>query len=252
LIAVALPFHYEDRTDAVWPVIYVLDGNFHFNLLVDMVRFMNIRVDLCNELPDALIVGIGYPVTGTLTEMFHRLMHLRMRDFVLTREEDGEHFMQEHFPIPAAPIPSGNGLPFMQFIRRELIPSIEADYRADPADRTLLGHSLGANFALYTLFHEPRLFQRCVAASFDPLPDHEQNFAESNGSLPVRLHMIWEGTTEEDLAGPQSFVDQLASRDHAGLHISHEAILSTHCAMVPYAYQSGLVQVFSYHSRIRR
>jgi Putative esterase len=116
-----------------------------------MVHFMNIRVEFCNEPPDALIVGIGYPVTGTLTDMLYRVMHLRMRDFVLDREESGEAFMQEYFPI-APPIPSGNGLGFMQFLRQELIPLIESDYRADPADRTLLGHSMGANFALYTLF----------------------------------------------------------------------------------------------------
>jgi predicted alpha/beta superfamily hydrolase len=59
LISVALPFHYEERPDVVWPVIYVLDGNMHFNMVVDMVRFMNIRVEFCNELPDALIVGVG-------------------------------------------------------------------------------------------------------------------------------------------------------------------------------------------------
>jgi predicted alpha/beta superfamily hydrolase len=244
LISVALPFHYQERADEVWPAIYVLDSNMHFNMVVDMVRFMSIRVDICNDLPDALVVGIGYPVTGTLAEMLHHVMHLRMRDFVLGREESGQDFMQEHFPI-AAPIPSGNGLPFMQFIRQELIPLIETDYRTDPADRTLLGHSLGANFALYTLFNEPRLFQRCVAASFDPVLKDEQNFAENNDSLPVRLHMIWDGPTEEDLAEPRSLVDRLASRHYAGLYMTHEAILSTHCAMVPYAYQSGLVQVFS-------
>ncbi len=59
LIFDALPFHFEGRTNELWSVIYVLDGNMHFNMVVDMVRFMNIRVDFCNELPDALIVGIG-------------------------------------------------------------------------------------------------------------------------------------------------------------------------------------------------
>src|SRR5687767_14956026 len=73
LILVALPYHYDERSDEVWPVIYVLDGNMHFNMVVDMVRFMNIRVDICNELPGAMVVGIGYPVTGTLTEMHHRV-----------------------------------------------------------------------------------------------------------------------------------------------------------------------------------
>src|SRR5918993_1121678 len=169
---------------------------------------MNIRVEFCNELPDALIVGVGYPVTGTLTEILHRAMHLRMRDFVLGREESGEAFMQEHFPVARA-IPSGNGLGFMQFLRQELIPLIEADYRADPADRTLLGHSMGANFALCTLYHHPDLFQRCVAASFDPM------------------------------------LDQLTARRDDGLRITHETIVGTHCAMVPFAYQSGLERVFS-------
>jgi predicted alpha/beta superfamily hydrolase len=244
LISVALPFHYEERPDTVWPVIYVLDGNMHFNMVVDMVRFMNIRVEFCNELPDALIVGIGYPVTGTLTDMLYQVMHLRMRDFVLGREESGEAFMQEHFPI-AASIPSGNGLSFMRFLRQELIPWIETDYQADPADRTLLGHSMGANFALYTLFHHPDLFQRCVAASFDPMLDQEQAFAEDNDNLPVRLHLIWEGISQQDLAGPRSLVDRLTTRGYDGLRITHETVVGTHCAMAPFAYQSGLVKVFS-------
>jgi len=244
LISVALPFHYEERSEEVWPVIYVLDGNMHFNMVVDMVRFMNIRVDFCNELPDAVIVGIGYPVTGTLIDMHHEVMHLRMRDFVLSRDPDGEEFMQQHFPLATA-IPSGNGIPFMEFIRQELIPMIEADYRADPADRTLMGHSNGANFALYTLFHHPQLFQRCVAASFDALLDDEERFAEKSDSLPVRLHMVWEGLTDEALAGPRSLVDRLGSRGYSGLRMTQQTVQSTHCAMVPFAYQSGLVELFS-------
>lgn len=171
-------------------------------------------------------------------------MHLRMRDFVLDRDESGEEFMQQHFPV-TAPIPSGNGLPFMEFIRQELIPMIEIDYRADPADRTLLGHSMGANFALYTLFHQPRLFQRCVSASFDPLLDDEQNFAQNNVSLPVRLHMVWEGLTKEELDRPRALVDRLVSRRYADFEMTQETISSTHCAMVPLAYQSGLVQVLT-------
>jgi predicted alpha/beta superfamily hydrolase len=242
LISVALPFHYEERPDVVWPVIFVLDGNMHFNMVVDMVRFMKIRVEFCNELPDALIVGVGYPATGTLIEILHKAMHLRMRDFVLGRDENGEAFMQKHFPIAAA-IPSGNGLGFMQFLRQELIPLIQTDYRADPSDRTLLGHSMGANFALYTLFHQPELFQRCVAASFDPVLDQEQAFAEHNDNLPVRLHLIWE--SQQDVAGPRSLVDRLTTRRYDGLRMTHETIVGTHCAMVPFAYQSGLQQVFS-------
>jgi hypothetical protein len=38
-------------------VIYVLDANLYFGLVVDMVRAMNIRVDFCNELPDAVVAS---------------------------------------------------------------------------------------------------------------------------------------------------------------------------------------------------
>jgi predicted alpha/beta superfamily hydrolase len=243
LISIALPFHYKERTEQNWPVIYVLDGNLHFGLVVDMVRFMNIRVGFCNELPDALVVGIGYQVSGTLTETLHQVMHLRLRDFTLERDEGGEAFMQEHFPI-ADPFPSGEALRFMKFIKSEVIPMVEAEYRADRTDRTLLGHSYGANFALSTLFEEPGLFQRCVAASFDPLLEEERHFAGRGDALPVRLHMVWEGQSKEELGSAGALVDQIASRGYAGLRLTSQTIASTHCAMVPFAYQSGLIQVF--------
>ncbi len=123
LVSVALPFHYAEHSEKVWPVIYVLDANLYFGLVVDMVRAMNIRVDLCNELPDAFVVGIGYPVTGSLAEMLHQVMHLRLRDFVRARDEGGEQFIQENFPVPD-PITSGNAGPFLHFLQQELIPLI--------------------------------------------------------------------------------------------------------------------------------
>ena len=242
-VSVALPCGYEQDPDRHWPVIYVLDGNWHFGLVVDMVRFMNIRIGFCDELPDAVVVGVGYPVVGTQLERLHQVMHLRMRDFVLAREESGEAFMQENFPVPE-PIPSGNGLPFMDFLEHELIPMIETEYRGDEHDRTLLGHSMGANYALYTLFRKPGLFRRMVAASFDPLLNHEEAFAAEHAALPIRLHLVFEGQTAEDEIGPRSLVDRLVARRYHGLELTQEGMLSTHCAMVPYAYQSGLVQVF--------
>jgi uncharacterized protein len=245
-VSVALPPGYEENPDRRWPVIYVLDGNWHFGLVADMVRFMNIRIGFCNELPDAIVVGIGYPVEGTQLERLHRVMHLRTRDFVLKREESGEQFMRDHFPI-AETIPSGNGLPFMEFLHHELIPLMESEYRADLHDRTLLGHSLGANYALYTMFRKPGLFSRAVIASFDPLLDHEERFAAEHTALPVRMHLVFEGQTEQEYDGPRSLIDRLVSRGYQGLELTEEAMVCTHCAMVPYAYQSGLVQVFTAH-----
>ncbi len=246
-ISVALPFHYEDNSQKTYPVIYVLDANLYFGMVVDMVRAMNIRVPFCNELPDAIIVGIGYPVTGSLTERLHHVMHLRDRDLGPDRSEESERFMQEYFPVPT-PLISGNGGPFLQFIVRELVPLIESEYRADPTDRTLLGHSSAAYFALYTLFQQPHMFQRYVVASIylGEGQDLTTISPKQLDSLPVRLHIVNEVANEEEATRFQAYVELLESYHYPGFRLTHQIMSNyTHCAVVPPAFQAGLVAVFS-------
>jgi uncharacterized protein len=242
-ISVALPYHYDDRSDHVWPVIYVLDANLYFGLVVDMVRAMNIRVEFCNELPDALIVGIGYPVEGSLSTILHEVMHRRLRDFVPDRDPDGEEFIQQNFPV-AIPALAGQAAAFWSFLHQELVPLIESEYRADPADRTLLGHSWGGTFAFYTLFREPRVFHRYVIASSGANPEDEAAYAREHDQLPVRLHVVME-QSDSEVANLQQFLGVLASRDYGGLEVSHQLLDCTHCAIVAPAFQAGLVAVFS-------
>jgi predicted alpha/beta superfamily hydrolase len=78
-------------------------------------------------------------------------MHLRPRDFVRAREEGGEQFIQEHFPV-RDPITSGNAGPFLLFLQQEPILLIQSDYQADPSDIALLGHSGGADFTSIRCF----------------------------------------------------------------------------------------------------
>jgi predicted alpha/beta superfamily hydrolase len=247
LISVALPFHYTEHPEKRYPVIYVLDANLFFGMVVEMVRAMNVRVPFCNELPDVIIVGIGYPVKGSLAESHAQVMHLRMRDFTPVRDEGAEKFIQENFPIPN-PATSGGGARFLQFIYQELIPLIEAEYRAEAADRTLMGHSWGGLFALYTLFHQPNLFQRYVVVSPELTFGYEQKYAEQHGSLPVHMYLSSgeRELNEEELSRFNSFIGALESRNYSGFTLTHQVIADcTHCAVVPPAFQAGLVTVFS-------
>lgn len=247
LISIALPFHYHEHPEKAYPVIYVLDANLFFGMVVEMVRAMNVRVPFCNELPDAIIVGIGYPANGSLAEIHAQVMHLRMRDLTTVRDEGAEKFIQEHFPVPHSAT-SGGATGFLQFIRQELVPLIESEYRADVADRTLLGHSWGGLFALYALFHQPDLFQRYVVVSPDLPFDYEQKYAEQHDSLPVRMYLA-SGESELDkdgLSSFNSFISTLEGRRYAGFMLTRQIIANcTHCAVVAPAFQAGLVAVFS-------
>ena len=79
--------------------------------------------------------------------------------------------------------------------------------------------------------------------AFDPVLDQEQAFAEHNDRLPVRLHLVWE--SQQDVARAKVTRRPADPRRYDGLDMTHETIVGTHCAMVPFAYQSGLQQVFS-------
>ncbi len=247
LISVALPFHYADHSEKAYPVIYVLDANLFFGLVVDMVRAMNVRVSFCSELPDAIIVGIGYPVAGSLAESHAHVMHLRMRDFLPVPDRGAEEFIRATFPI-RDPIASGGAAQFLRFIHRELVPLIETEYRADTADRTLMGHSWGGLLALYAFFQQPQLFQRYVVVSPDLAFNYEQQSGEQPDGRPVRLHLS-AGEREldgEELARFNSLVSTLETRQHAGLTLRHQIIPNcTHCAVVAPAFQAGLVSVFA-------
>ena len=248
LISVALPFGYDEHPDKTYPVVYLLDANLYFGMVVEMVRAMNIRIPVCDELPDMIIVGIGYPVVGSLKERLHHVLHLRIRDLLSDRNEGLEQFTQEHFPIPS-PIVSGNAGAFLHFIHQELIPLIETEYRADATDRILVGHSAGGDFAFYTLFQHPNLFQRYVVASAGVDYGNavlEQKYAEQHNNLSVRLHYMMAEMSDEHIARHKSSVALLESRGYGGLKLTHQIIANCkHCAMLRPAFQTGLVAVVS-------
>ncbi len=253
LISVALPFHYAKYPEKNYPVIYVLDANLYFGMVVEMARTLAIRVPFCNEFPDALIVGVGYPSHGSVTEAYAQVMHLRMRDFLPLRDEGAEGFIQDVFPI-SGHVSSGNAHHFLQFIQRELVPWVEAEYRIDATDRTLMGFSWGGEFALYALFQHPQLFQRYVVGSPD-LPhgngfilDAEQKHAEQHDNLPVRLYLAYGEVEINEYERPylERFLAALNSRRYADFRLTYEVIPKyTHCAVVAPAFLAGLVTVFS-------
>src|SRR6185295_6548997 len=90
--------------------------------------------------------------------------------------------------------PGGGGqAAFLQFIRTELVPFVDATYPANPQRRFLLGHSHGGSFVLYALFNEApasRLFSAylpsdssidCMSAT---VSSWESTYAAANTALP--------------------------------------------------------------------
>jgi enterochelin esterase-like enzyme len=115
---------------------------------------------------------------------------------------------------------------FLQFIRTELVPFVEATFPSDPQRRILLGHSHGGSFVLYALFNEvpaSRLFASYLASdsSIDcmsaTVAGWESAYAAANTALPVRLHVSYSANAAATVALVQQVQSRQLHRADAGL-----------------------------------
>jgi predicted alpha/beta superfamily hydrolase len=168
------------------PVVYVLDAAFHFQTAMAATRWLETASRLAGgDFPPAMVVGVGYP-----TDDLGAIMTRRARDLTPTdgRAPDG-------LSLPPFPLGLGGAAGFLDTLLNEALPQVEARYPADPADRTLVGHSFGGLFGLFTLFRRPTAFGRYLIISPSIWWDdriilrHEAAWAEQHDTLPVRLFL---------------------------------------------------------------
>lgn len=137
---VRLPEGYAAQPQRRYPTIYVLDGPPLDGHTADAARALARE----GAGPGVLVVGIPNMRRGE-----------RARDFLPPSmsfpRRDGSTF-------------TGGGDRFLGFLRDELVPRIDRDYRT-AAPRLLVGHSLGAIFACWSLVSAPALFQGRFAHS---------------------------------------------------------------------------------------
>ncbi|MFD0751169.1 alpha/beta hydrolase-fold protein [Mucilaginibacter calamicampi] len=146
-IYVKLPKGYAKETKAAYPVIYLLDGNAYFDQMAVSIDQLFKKKKLRS---DAILVGIGY-------ENAYVMDSLRARDYTFPTSPPPDNFGI-----------SGQGANFYNFIKLKLITEIDTRYRTDKANRTIMGHSLGGYFVLFSLLHgsaDTAVFNNYIAAS---------------------------------------------------------------------------------------
>jgi predicted alpha/beta superfamily hydrolase len=222
----------KTQGDAPLPVIYITDGNGNFPLLHVL------HSNLVDEkyLPPALLVGIDYPF-----DKWSDYEALRGRDFTPTMLPANTAYA-DYFSAG-----TGGAALFLQFLRDELKPSIDANYNTQPDDSTLTGHSLGGLFALYALFQAPSRFQRYVIGSpsiaFDDgsILGSLDTFASTQTDLPARVFI---GVGEKEtltVTDVLSLTNTLTSYQFPSLKLSTQVFKDeTHLSMIPFFLSIGL------------
>ena len=233
-----------DNAPESWPVIYLLDADWYYGMVTDMIRPMA----WCGGTSDAIVVGIGYPENADPQEAWREQQVRRNLDFTPIRDETTE---RDWSKITGHRCLTGDAVHFLQYIQAELIPFIEKNYRADPTRRSLVGHSFGGLFAAFTLLNEPDLFSNYIIGS--PSLNYgnrftftcEEQFAERQKQLSANVYLsageLEESDTDTTVTDLLRFAAKLQSRNYTGLELRKQIFADlNHCEVVAPGFQAGL------------
>lgn len=180
-----------------FPVVYITDATGDMIVSDTMLRLL-----MLSDTPRFIAVGIGYPDA----QSYFQTIVVRQRDLA-PMPDPGE---RSNAPFAGTLTPSfrsGRAAQFLEFIREELVPFIDARYPTEPGERAYAGHSLGGLFGCYTLFTRPETFTRYIIGSPSPywgdevIFKMERDYAASHRDLHARV-FIGVGALEDGAENP--------------------------------------------------
>jgi len=138
---IKLPKSYQSNKDKLYPVIYLTDAWYSFQIVSGSTRFpMN-----TGKMKEAIIVGISYSKGS-------RGPSSRIRDYTPTSD-------------PSWKLQTGEAEQHATFIEKTVFPYIKSSYRVDTLNRTYVGNSLGGLFGAYILFNKAKMFKNYILGS---------------------------------------------------------------------------------------
>ena len=217
-IHVRLPEGYADAPYRNYPAIYLLDGDSTFPMLAPQ----HLLLTYDDGPPQAIVIGIAYGGFGAINKR-------------------GIDFMP-----PGSEQPAGASA-FQAMLKEELIPRIERNFRADAAQRILVGQSRGGSFVLYSALTDPDLFRGRIASNpaLPPTPDFFRTVPADAARDDLTLVVV-NGTRDLERLRPHTQAWFAHMRERPAPWRLHAVDLEggTHAADLPRAYRIGLHAIF--------
>lgn len=232
-IQVVLPKDYDEGKE--YPVLYLLDGYYHFNDVGELLGKEK-------YLEDLILVGVFYKDYPFSLGNLGKIEELREIDLTYP----------VHLTASGTEL-GGGGLKFYDFLHTELVPYIDATYATAADNRTLMGHSLSGYFCLFQMmeFQGNPTFHKVVALSPSlwwsnlEVIEQEEALYTAGAALPFKLYM---GIGEQEGVEANALVDELGARleahQHLGLEFEVERYNGGHLFSAKKGFQKGLKYLF--------
>lgn len=184
-VYIKVPRSYASNPDKAYPVIYLTDGLYTFQIASGATRFpMN-----SGAMDEAILVSISYAKGSKGASS-------RIRDYTPSEAEDWK-------------LETGKAAEHAQFIRETVFPYMAQQYRVDPQQLTYVGNSLGGLFGAYLLFEQPDMFSSYVLGSPSVWFDNHKllSMAMANLKRPVRVYLSVGALERPQYGEQQDMVD---------------------------------------------
>lgn len=230
----------EYNPDKEYPVLYVLDANGLFTLMTQIYDLLR----LSSEVPEMIIVGVGYDV-----ERFRDSFALRVNDLTPSQVEEEEQILASHFRTDVV---SGGAQNFLDVLVDEVVPYIDSKYSSN-GTRVLAGFSLGGLFGTFAMLNTRNVFSHYLIGSPSLWWDnglifqHEQQYAQFHSSLNAKVFISVGELEEELMIKPVKYMAQsLHNRNYQGLDLhTHIFENERHFSVIPATLSRGLRVLFS-------
>lgn len=224
-LQIFLPGGYASKTKK-YPVVYLMDSQWDFPLL----KCIYGEHYYDGFIPELIIVGVTWGGINPNPDS------LRARDYTPTNTRWTPQ--------------SGGADQFLSFMKEELFPFIESNYRAESDNRILMGCSLGGLFTMYAMFTHTDMFAGYAAASpavgwdNEVLYKYEKDFAAKKLSKPVRLYMTV-GDVERERPTFERMATFVTGKNYQNVSIYSKVLENTgHSGTKGETYARGLQYIF--------
>ncbi|MEP7376732.1 MAG: alpha/beta hydrolase-fold protein [Chitinophagaceae bacterium] len=224
-LQILLPAGYKN-SEKKYPVVYLMDSQWDFPL----VKSLYGEHYFDGFIPELIVVGVTWGGVNPNPDS------LRARDYTPTKENR----------LPQ----SGGADNFLSFMKNELFPFVETNYKADANNRTLMGCSLGGLITLYTLFTQPELFAGYAAASpavgwdKEVLYKYEKEFSQKKLSKHLRVYMTI-GDVERSRPVYEKFAATMVNHNYTSVNLRSKILENTgHSGTKSETFGRGMQYIF--------
>ena len=233
IVQVGLPIDYAPSKKS-YPVLYVLDGDKSFGMTKEIADWLM----WSKEIKDIIVVGISYG------QGMDAWWQKRARDY--SHCDDTINF-KGWFKQ------TGGAENFLKFVKNELFPVINKNYKTNQDSTAIMGISLGGMLNTYVLFTQPDLFKGyiiiapCLVWNNESILKMEVEYFSNHKDLNKLVYMTYGSLDSKEIIinSTNELVQTIQKRNYEGLKFTPRIFEGeTHISVFSTALTNGLKTIF--------